>query len=351
LAAAHWQIEAMKVIAVANFRERDNGLMFYDTARKLVNGLTRAGCNVYGFSDREIARSSAPLDGLLRGIGRRRMNRRLLETVEQVEPALLLLCHADTLDRATLEAIRARPNRPRIALRNVDPLFIAKNIENINRYADLCDAIFVTTAGPALQQFSRPGNVVSFMPNPCDASIEDGRSDENPAPAFDLFFATRYQRFSERLEFCEELRRRLPQVRFDFRGFDGRPAIFGSEYGHALAACRMGLNLDKATGWELYSSARMAQYMGNGLLTLIERSSQFERFFEDGAEAVFYDGIDDLSEKIARYKADDALARQVAAAGRVKYHALFDCTRIARYIVEVTLGGRPTDYPWPTTLW
>jgi hypothetical protein len=341
----------MKVIAVANFRERDNGLMFYDTARKLVNGLTRAGCNVYGFSDREIARSSAPLDGLFRGIGRARMNRRLLETVEQVEPALILLCHADTLERATLEAIRARPNRPRIALRNVDPLFIEKNVENINRYADLCDAIFVTTAGEALKQFSRPGNVVSFMPNPCDLSIEDGRSDENPSPAHDVFFATRYQRFSERLAFAEELRRRLPQVRFDFRGFDGKPAIFGSVYGHALADCRAGLNLDKATGWQLYSSARMAQYMGNGLLTYIERSSQFERFFADGREAAFYDGLDELAQKIAHYKADDAEARAVAAAGRAKYHELFDCTRIARYIIEVTLGGRPTGYPWPTDLW
>lgn len=341
----------MKVIAVANFRERDNGLMFYDTARKLVNGLTRAGCNVYGFSDREIARSSAPLDGLFRGIGRKRMNRRLLETVDRMEPELILLCHADTLERETLEAIRARPNRPRIAMRNVDPLFIEKNIENINRYADLCDAIFITTAGPALQQFARPGTVVSFMPNPSDPSIESGRSYENPDPAHDIFFATRYQRFSDRLAFCEELRRRLPQVRFDFRGFDNRPAIFGSEYGHALAQCRMGLNLDKATGWELYSSARMAQYMGNGLLTFIERSSQFERYFKDHEEAVFYDGLDDLAASIARYKADDGQARKVAAAGRAKYHALFDCTLIARYIIEVTLGRKVSPVAWPADLY
>ena len=339
----------MKVIAVANFRERDNGLMFYDTARKLVNGLTRAGCNVYGFSDREIARTSAPR--WLRSVGRKKMNQRLLETVERMEPALILLCHADTLERETLEAIRARPNRPRIAMRNVDPLFIPKNIENINRYADLCDAIFITTAGPALKQFAKPGTRVSFMPNPSDPSIEDGRSYENANPAYDVFFATRYQRFSDRLEFCEELRRRLPQVRFDFRGFDNRPAIFGSEYGHALAQCRMALNVDKATGWELYSSARMAQTMGNGLLTFIERSSQFDRFFEDHVEAVFYDGLDDLAAAIARYKADDVAARRVAAAGRAKYHALFDCTLIARYIIEVTMGREISPVAWPSELY
>jgi spore maturation protein CgeB len=86
-------------------------------------------------------------------------------------------------------------------------------------------------------------------------------------------------------------------------------------------------------------------------LTYIERSAQFDRFFKDGEEAVFYDGLDDLAASIARYKADDAAARAIAAAGRAKYHALFDSTLIARYIMEVTLGGRPTGYPWPTDLW
>lgn len=338
----------MKVIVVANFRERDNGLMFYDTARKLTNGLIRAGCNVYAFSDREMARNDARFG--LRKLGVASVNRRLLATVENFEPDLILLCHADTIYRETLETIRRRPNRPRIAMRNVDPLFIPKNIDNIAEYADLVDAIFVTTAGDPLQQFARPGNAVSFMPNPVDPSIESSKTYENLDPDFDLFFATRYTRFSNRIDFCEELRQRLPQVRFDFRGFDGKPPIFGSEYGHALAKCRMGLNLDKATGWFLYSSARMAQYMGNGLLTFIERSSNFDRFFSD-EEAVFYETLDDLTTQIARFKADDAMAREVAAKGRAKYHELFDCSRIARYIIEVTMGRPLSAYPWPTDLY
>lgn len=339
---------AVKAIVVANFRERDNGLMFYDTARKLTNGLIRAGCNVYAFSDREMARNDSPFG--FRAMGIASVNRRLLQTVENFEPDLILLCHADTIYRKTLETIRQRPNRPYIAMRNVDPLFIPKNTENINRYADLVDAIFVTTAGDPLKQFSHPGNRVSFMPNPADQSIEHFKAYENNDPAFDLFFATRYTRFSKRVDFCEDLRQRLPQVRFDFRGFDGRPPIYGSEYGHALANCRMGLNLDKATGWYLYSSARMAQYMGNGLLTFIERSSNFDQFFDED-EAVFYGSMEDLTAKIARFKQDDAMARSVASKGREKYHALFDCVSIARYIIEVTTRQPLSAYPWPTELY
>jgi Glycosyl transferases group 1 len=336
----------VKALVVANFRERDNGLMFYDTARKLTNGLTRAGCNVYAFSDREIARNDAPL--FIRPLGLRSVNRRLIETVENFEPDLILLCHADTVYRETLETIRSMAKRPRIALRNVDPLFIPKNVENIRTYADLVDAIFVTTAGEPLRQFSRPGNVVSFMPNPVDGSIESYRAYENPEPANDLFFATRYTRFTNRVDFCEELRKRLPEIRFDFRGFDGKPPVYGSEYGKALFQCRMGLNLDKASGWYLYSSARMAQYMGNGLLTLMERACRFDRFFTED-EAAFYDDLDGLEKQIRRFKQDDALARATAERGCAKYHALFDSTRIAQYIIEVTLGlPLSQDYPWPT---
>lgn len=339
----------MRVLFVATFHENMNGRMFYGTTRKLANGLTRNDCNVFAFNDREIIRNSAPFK--VKPIGRKIANRRLLETVENFKPDVVFLHHADTVEHGTLEEIRRRPERPRIGLINVDPLFIEKNLQNINRYGDLIDAIFVTTAGDALSQFARPATRVSFMPNPLDISIESHRAFENPAPEHDLFYATRYTRFARRIEFCMELKQRLPEVRFDFRGFDGKPSVFGWRYGAALNQCRMGLNLDKETGWHLYSSARMAQYTGNGLLTFVDRSSNFDGIYGDG-ELAFYGDLDELAARVRHYKHNDDEARAVAERGWAKSHAIFNSTLIARFLLDVTLDrGLTADYAWPTTIY
>lgn len=335
----------MKILIVGTYDERRNGALFYSTTRKLANGLTRLGHNVWGFSDREIVRSEAPFG--IRPIGAALMNRRLLETVENFRPDIMLLCHADTISRTVLRRIRERPSPPLIALRNLDPMYITKNVENVRRYQDLVDAIFVTTAGETLRQFSGPGRIVAFMPNPVDRSIESYRAFDQQAD-FDLFFATRVNKHTDRVALFDELKRRMPSLRVDHHGFNGRPPLVSAEFFERMARCRMGWNLNRQEYAWLYSSDRMAQYIGNGLLVLMDRATGFDTIFGED-EIGFHTGMDELVARIAAFTADDALARAVAAKGHAKAHALFDSTRVARWVLEATLRQTPSEaYGWPT---
>ena len=58
----------------------------------------------------------------------------------------------------------------------------------------------------------------------------------------------------------------------------------------------MGLNLSRGRPIKYYSSDRIVQLIGNGLLTFIDDKTFLNDFFKK--ELVFYNNIDDLSEKI-----------------------------------------------------
>ena len=69
--------------------------------------------------------------------------------------------------------------------------------------------------------------------------------------------------------------------------------------------------------------------------------------FFSGREVVYFHTPGELAEKIAFYQAHDDARRAVAAAGRAKYHALFDARRVVRYLVEAARGERFSDaYEW-----
>ena len=55
----------------------------------------------------------------------------------------------------------------------------------------------------------------------------------------------------------------------------------------------MALNLSRGKPVKYYSSDRIAQLMGNGLLTFIHKDTQYADFFKN--EMIFYNNIDDLS--------------------------------------------------------
>ncbi len=61
----------------------------------------------------------------------------------------------------------------------------------------------------------------------------------------------------------------------------------------------MGLNLSRGSPIKYYSSDRITQIAGNGLVTLIDEKTGYRDFFSD-KEMVFYSNINDLSEKISK---------------------------------------------------
>lgn len=352
-----WITGAMKVLIAGDVYGADLGANFHMIQQKFVHGFARNGHAVQVFNDRQTARYATPLHN--RKLGTRRANSRFLETCRNFRPDLVFLGHCEIIRNDTLEAARREVPGMRIAYRNVDPIydFAHDNQARIQARTDTVDTIFVTTAGERLRPFAGGRAHVHFMPNPVDPAVETLRQFDKPAgelPVDVIYGFMGLQKSAEtatgedgRLRIARQLKQRLPETRFEVRGLDA-PPVRGKAYFDAIARARIGLNYSRVNDHYLYSSDRMAHYMGCGLLTLVDRATGFGDLFGED-EIAFYDDLDDLVAQIAHYRDDDGARQRVAEAGWRKAHKLFDVARVARY-VEATVFGSAQDesYEWPT---
>lgn len=343
----------MRILHAANFNLKKDGRDYFLTAHKLSAGWTRLGHAVYDFSDRDVARAATPFGA--KALGVRRMNRRFLDTVDNMRPDLVALGQKCMVAPATLKEMRRLHPAVRVLQWNHDPLFDAPNVEALKAKLELADATFVTSAGPELQALARPGRAVAFMPNPQDRSVEQGRSFAAESHAADLIYTVGTAGFTRQVggemrdvrQFCQDLRKRLPELRCRFPGLPGEPMLSGAAYHAALAESRMGLSLSRRSDHHLYSSDRMAHLMGNGVLTFIDRRTGFADIFTE-REAAFYGSVEELETKLRTFHADEPARRAVAEAGWAKAHWMFDGTIVARYLLEVAFGlPLSGDYAWP----
>jgi spore maturation protein CgeB len=108
----------------------------------------------------------------------------------------------------------------------------------------------------------------------------------------------------------------------------------------------MGLNLSRGSPIKYYSSDRIAQIVGNGLVTLIDEKTKYTDFF-DNNEMVFYKNTNDLSEKILRISRDEKLRKSIGRRGKEKYFKYFNSNIVADYIVNKTFEFKTnTKYFW-----
>ncbi len=338
----------MKIVHVSHFSVQNNGSNYYAIQYKLSSGLTRLGHFVFNLSDRDVANAN-PLR--IRKLGEGRANRKLVNVCEQVRPDLLLLGHCTIITEDTIRAIRAAYPEIRVAHWNCDGLFVETNLARLRALAPLVDATFVTTAGEDMRQVVDTGGRVCFMPNPVDRTIETLRVFERTDVTNDLVFLTGFNRYDkEKLQTCDLIRARLPDLKFDVRGLYNKPGVYGADVFEVLAQAKMGLNVSKRNDVYLYSSDRMAQLMGCGLLTFIDSRTRFDEIF--GAdELVTYAGDEDLVDRIDYFRKHDDQRRAIAERGWRRAHEIFSETDVSQWILDVTFERPPSQtYAWPTEI-
>ena len=332
-----------RILFVGNFLIRHWGAGRSGIDMRLAAGALRNGWQVLTFSERDVARFLAPL-GFMRGVGARMMNARLVRTVANWRPDFVFIAHCDYVTNEAIDAMRAAAPGVRIAHINCDPVAREHCCAQIRRRMDSCDAIFVTTAGEKLKEWTTGRNLVGFYPNPSDPSYETGDNSLKTDFRYDLFFAGRPADDDERKDVLDRLLPKIdPAVRLGFFGM-GRPLVVGRAYEEALAESKMGLSINRFEGWKWYSSDRITHLMGNGLLAFQYDGNSMQDFFS-GDETVYFHTPEDLAEKIAFYNSHDETRRVVASAGRRRYHRLFDAKRVVRYLVE-TLAGEAHSEPY-----
>ena len=333
-----------RLLLVDNLMIRRYGNLRMGPGRKLMCGAIRNNWRICEFSDRDMARLLAPLG--IRSLGGVIANRKLLLTAKNFRSDIMLLGHCDYITNETLAAIRKAVPGIRIAHFNVDPLWQTRTRAQMADRMESCDALFATTAGDVLKTWMTGRNVVAYMPNPSDPSMENQNNGAKTDFARDLFFAGNPREGDPRWDLLRAL---LPKIegrlRVEIFGAD-RPSIWGADYEDVLATSKMSLNLNRREGDLWYSSDRIAHLMGFGILTFQSSRNGMQRFFSD-RETVWFDAAADLAEKILHYQANDAARAAIASAGRAKYHALFNGARVLRFMVETMRGESYSEpYEW-----
>jgi len=332
-----------KILHVTNFNQRFNGRLHYNTGRRLNNGFVRLGHNVLTISDRDIINKNKNITDYS---GKKALQNAIIEANQNFNTDCIVLGHADSVSNETLDYLKNINKNLKICQWFLDPLGVNgpdyhKNLSRIHDKKKYIDATFLTT-DPMVLKGSL--NNSYFIPNPCDESFETLKNYENDS-LNDVFFAMSHGvhrgglkkgKFDDREVFINKLIKKNKDIKFDIYGMNNVQPIWGENFINKVSSSSMGLNLSRGRPIKYYSSDRIAQLMGNGLLTFVDIKTCFNEFLSND-KIIYYKDMDDLSYKLNKYKKDHNERKRIAKNGKDFYLKELNSTIVADFILSKTL--------------
>ncbi len=344
----------LRIINIYNTGQKLNHRLYnISLGKKFTNGFIRNGHDVLEISDRDFVKQNR---SFYFNSSNSKFQEYILSTFKNYNPDFLFFGHTKNLERKTIDEFRSLNKNLIISQWNEDPVmpsldYSKKNIQNISAYGNLVDHNFITT-DPSI--FKRQNNRIKnlhFFFVPVDKNIECFDV-FNLKPSKDIFYAMSHGvnravlkkgKIDDRIDFLNRLIKKFENINYDFYGFENKEPIWGNNFYKALVNSKMGLNLSRGRPTKYYSSNRIASLMGNGLLTFIDKKTKMDDFFNRD-EIIFYDNINDLSDKISFYKKNDKIRKKIAKNGKKKYFKLFNEQKTTEYIVNKSLGRKAELY-------
>ena len=339
----------LKIIHITNFNERFDGRLHYNTGKRINNGFIRLGHNVLSISDRDIISN---YKSLADPYGRITLNNKIIESCKNFNPDIIVIGHADNISVETFDYLKNTNKNLKFAQWFLDPISKSgpdyiNNRKRLLKFKNFMDSSFITT-DPKSIDFKIDNSF--YIPNPADKSFETLKNYETN-PENDLFFAMSHGvhrgvlkkgKEDNREKILKKLINKDNKFKFDYYGLNNRQPIWGNNFLNILSNSKMALNLSRGEPVKYYSSDRIAQLMGNGLLTLIDERTSYSDFFTN-KELITYKNYSDLVEKIYKYKKDDKERKLIAKNGSKKYLKFFNSTLVAEFILSKTLDFTVKD--------
>ncbi len=339
----------LKIMHITNFNDRFDGRLHYNTGRRLNNGFIRNGHNVLSLSDRDIIHHNKSLKDFS---GKKILQEKIIETYKNFKPDLVVLGHADRVTNSTLASLKDINKDIKMTQWFLDPLskFGPDHLNNTKRILDKIDFLdtsFLTTDPKALSIKIKNAH---FMPNPADKSFEVLDNYKKNCE-FDVFFAMSHGvhrgqlkkgKDDDRETFINRLIKKNDKLSFDVYGMNNVQPIWADQFISKIANSYMGLNLSRGKPIKYYSSDRIVQLIGNGLLTFIDKNTFLSDFFSS-KEIVFYNNMDDLSYKLNKYKKDKIIGKKIAKSGKLKYLKYFNSDLVSEFIISKTFNLRSSN--------
>ena len=91
----------------------------------------------------------------------------------------------------------------------------------------------------------------------------------------------------------DEIEKKIIDIDFDFFGYKDKEPLWAENFLNTLSNYDMGLNLSRGKPIKFYSSDRIVQIIGNGLLCLINKKTQLNKLIPENC-ALFYKDTNDL---------------------------------------------------------
>jgi len=343
----------IKILHITNFNYRFNGRLHYNTGGRINNGFIRLGHNVLTLSDRDIINANKNLTD---PTGSKRLQMNVIQSYENFKPNLVVLGHADNVSKETLILLKNRDKNLKITQWFLDPLGKngpdhLKNKKRILNKSNEIDSTFLTT-DPKSLNFKIHNSF--FIPNPCDKSFEILKNYDRET-VNDVFFAMSHGvhrgelkkgKIDNREILISKLIKKNRNLNFDIYGMNNIQPIWGDQFIKNISNSSMGINLSRGKPIKYYSSDRIVQLIGNGLLTFIHEDTSYNDFLSKN-EMIFYKNIDDLSYKLNKYQKDHKDRKRIAKNGRNFYFKHFNSTIVANYIIEKTFNmKKQSSYIW-----
>lgn len=343
----------LKILHITNFNDRHNGRLFYNTGRRINNGLLKLGHTVQTLSDRDIVSAQR---GILDLSGSKGLNKKLLEIIANFIPDLIIFGHADQVENASLEKIKDFYPNVKLCQWFLDRMDDKNWLMNKKRFLkkiSYLDMSFCTTH-PSAINFTNQFKVL-YMPNPVDESFDNLNIYKKKNYQHDLFFALSHGvhrgtlkigKKDDREIFIQKLIKINEEAKFNLFGISNKQPIWAENFKDELSKSKMALNLSQGVPLKYYTSDRMAQLIGNGILTFIDVKTKLNKIFSN-REVIFYNNIQDLSLKINKYKNNHVLRSLIAKNGMIKYHKYMNSKIIASFIIDKTLNiNKMNKYFW-----
>ena len=345
--------KTLKIMHITNLNNRFDGRLHYNTGRRLNNGFIRNGHNVLTLSDRDVIHNNKRLNDIS---GIKSLQSKIIDTFNNFKPDLIVLGHADKVSTNTLSQLSEIDKDVKMCQWFLDPLskYGPDHENNTKRILDkinFMDSTFLTTDPNSLNIDLKNS---FYMPNPADKSFETLNNFKKDCP-FDVFFAMSHGVHRGKLKsgkddnrevFINKLIKKNKNIIFDVFGMNNVQPVWADQFLQKISNSYMGLNLSRGKPIKYYSSDRIAQLIGNGLLTFIDEKTYLSDFFNKD-EIIFYKNIDDLSFKLNKYKKDKKLGKKIAKKGKKKYMKNFNSEIVSNYILDKTFGFRNrNNYLW-----
>tara|TARA_B100000902_G_scaffold42994_1_gene50697 strand:+ start:4393 stop:6510 length:2118 start_codon:yes stop_codon:yes gene_type:complete len=340
----------LRIINIYNSGQKlSHRLYNISLGKKFTNGFIRNGHDVLEISDRDFIKQNR---GLTLTTNNSKFQDYLINTFKNYSPDLVFFGHTNNLEKDTISKFNEINKNVVLSHWNEDPImpgldYSKKNITNINKYSEIVDHNFITTHPSVLKNQGLDHKKFNFIFVPVDKNIECFDV-FNMNPVKDLFYAMSHGvnrgvlkkgKSDNRINFLNKLINKIHNVNYDFYGFENKDPIWGNEFYKCLINSKMGLNLSRGNPAKYYSSNRIASLVGNGLLTFVDKKTSLDDFFNNN-EIVFYNGLNDLAEKIKFYKKNEKSRIKIAKNGKKKYFKLFNEQKITKHIIDISFGKK-----------